>query len=308
MSFEEQPKCRLVGFRADDGVGLSGALFEPRKKGSDAVVYLHGNGDSSIFRSSRTNALASVLVNRGIAFFPFDNRGSGLVRWLGRKAGDETEFLMGGMAHELIRDCSADIDGALRFVRRLGYRRVHLAGHSTGANKVVLYHYGKPRNTISSYALLAPGDDTGLYYRALGPKRFPKALERCRREIRKGRGETLAPGKWSPFPISFRSLYDTLNPDGEYNIFPFLEEIESVRLSTKPLFREFSTVRKRMLIAYGSEDEFCYGDAERCLKILLKYASRPDRITTKLFEGADHGFHGSQEDLGEALASSVLSR
>lgn len=305
MNLNEIPSGQLVGFPASDGVALSGILFSPARRGTDAVVYLHGNGDSSVFRSSRTNVLASELVRHGIAFFPFDNRGSGLLRWLKRKKGDETEYLTGGMTHELIRDCRFDIEGALRFVRGLGYRRVHLAGHSSGANKIVLYHSLQPRNRVSSYALLAPGDDTGIYYRALGAKRFQRALERCRAETESGRGDRLAPAGWSPFPISYQSLYDTLNPDGDYNTFPFLEELEGVRLSRKPLFKEFSTISKRTMVAYGSEDEFCYGDAARCVEVLRRYSRAPRKLKTLVFEGADHGFHGGMEELGAALASHV---
>lgn len=308
MILNDVPSGQLVGFTASDGVALSGILFSPVRRGRDAVVYLHGNGDSSVFRSSRTNLLARQLVKRGIAFFPFDNRGSGLLRWLKRRNGDETEYLTGGMTHELIRDCELDIEGALRFVRGLGYRRVHLAGHSSGANKIVLYHSRQPRNTVSSYALLAPGDDTGIYYRALGPKRFQQAIARSKEEIDKGHGDRRAPSSWSPFPITYQSLYDTMNPDGDYNIFPFLEELEGIRLSRKALFGEFATIGKRMMVAYGSEDEFCNGDPERCVEVLRSYSLAPQRLKTFIFDGADHGFHGRMEELGAALASHVAEK
>lgn len=308
MHLQDTPAGRLVSFRAADGVGLSGILFSPRRAGTDAVVFLHGNGDSSVFRSSRTNVLARAFFDNGIAFFAFDNRGSGLLHWLKRKDGEETEYLTGGMTQELIRDCRHDIDGALRLVRTLGYRRIHLAGHSTGANKIVLYHYLKPRNPISGYMLLAPGDDTGLYYRALGSRRFERALERCRREIESGRGDRPAPPGWSPFPMSYRSLYDTLDPDGDYNIFPFLDEIERLNLSKKPRFREFASIRKRVLVAYGTEDEFCYGDVIRCTEILREHSGAPARLRTEIFEGADHGFHGRQQDLAESLATFVVAK
>lgn len=300
------PPGTLTSFDADDGVGLSGILFEPESPSGDAVVFLHGNGDASVFRSTRTNVLAEGLTRAGIAFFPFDNRGAGLLRWLKRKRDDQTEYLTGGMTHERIRDCRPDIDGALRLVRNRGYRRVHLAGHSTGANKIVLYDSLKPRNTVSSYMLLGPGDDTGLYYRALGEKRFFKALSKSAREIEKGRAESQAPRSWSPFPMTYGALHDTLDPDGDYNIFPFLEEIEGLRLSKKQRFREFRGVKKRMLIAYGSEDEFAYGDPARCLEILRRYSAAPRKLDTVLFEGADHGFHGSQEALADRMAAHVL--
>lgn len=294
----------LIGFRAADGVALSGLLFEPsrRREKPPAVVYLHGNGDASIFRSSRTNVLADILTRRGIAFFPFDNRGAGLWRWLKRKVGDRTEYLDGGTAHERIADSVFDIDGALRTVRSRGYRRVFLAGHSTGANKVVIYDSRKPRNRVSGYALLAGGDDTGIYHRELGTRRFRQALERARAAIAAGRGDRLAPRDWSPFPLSYGALFDTLNPDGDYNIFPFGEAISGQRISSGPLFERFSRIRKRMFVSYGSEDEYAFADIRTVIEVLKRHQNRKARVRYEVVAGADHGFSGGQEQLASSLA------
>jgi pimeloyl-ACP methyl ester carboxylesterase len=303
---ERTPAGRLVSFRATDGVVLAGMLFEPRRRTAVAAAFLHGNGDSSIFRSGRTNVLARELLGKGVAFLPFDNRGSGLLRWLKRDRDGETEHLTGGMSHELIGESAYDIDGALRFLRSSGYRRLHLIGHSTGANKIVLYHYRKPRNSVASYVLLAPGDDTGLYYEALGAQRFRKALERSRVEIARGRGDRLVPRSWSPFPLTVRSFFDTIDPDGDYNIFPFLEAAKDLQLSTKTLFREFGSIRKRTLVMYGSEDEFCHGNVPMYVDLLERHAAPRARLHTEILEGADHGFHGRQEEVARNIASYVV--
>jgi pimeloyl-ACP methyl ester carboxylesterase len=300
------PAGRLVSFRATDGVALSGMFFEPRRRSTVAAAFLHGNGDSSIFRSARTNVLARELVRKGIAFLPFDNRGGGLLRWLKRSRDGETEYSMGGMSHELIGESGFDIDGALRFLRSSGYRSLHLIGHSTGANKIVLYHYGKPRNRVSSYVLLAPGDDTGLYYEALGEPRFRKALERSRREIERGRGDRFVPRSWSPFPLTFASFHDTIDPDGDYNIFPFLEASTDLRLARKPLFREFASITKRTLVMYGSDDEFCRGKVPMYVALLERHSAARSRLRTEIIEGADHGFHGRQEEVARNIASYIV--
>jgi pimeloyl-ACP methyl ester carboxylesterase len=305
-STERSPAGRLVSFRATDGVALAGMLFEPRRRTAVAAAFLHGNGDASIFRSGRTNVLARELLGRGIAFLPFDNRGSGLLRWLKRDRDGETEYLTGGMSHELIGESMFDIDGALGFLRSAGYRRLHLIGHSTGANKIVLYHYRKPRNRVASYVLLAPGDDTGLYYQALGERRFRKALERSVQEIERGRGDRFVPRSWSPFPLTFRSFRDTIDPDGDYNIFPFLEAANDLQLSTKTLFREFGSIRKRTLVIYGSDDEFCHGDVPMCVGLLERHAASRARLQIQIIEGADHGFHGRQEEVARNIASHVV--
>jgi pimeloyl-ACP methyl ester carboxylesterase len=61
----------------------------------------------------------------------------------------------------------------VRELRRRGYRDITLIGHSTGANKIAVYDHYKPRNSIKRYVLLGGGDDTGILYEHLGPRRFP---------------------------------------------------------------------------------------------------------------------------------------
>ncbi len=299
------PRAEMIHFEATDGLRLSGLLFEPKRHGSTAMIFLHGNGDSSIFTSSRTARFAHELTRRGIAWLPFDNRGANLVKRMRKREGTETIPVDGGMTFELIRDCVHDIDGALRFLRSRGYSRLFIAGHSTGANKVCLYNAIKPRNRAAGYILLAPGDDVGIYYKALGRKRFFSTLDRCHREIERGHGDRFAPRSISPFLISWSSLLDTIDPDGDYNVFPFNEAMQDLRLSSKPLFEEYRTVRKPSLVIYGSEDEYCFGNVEGCVALLERHASPRRRFRFEILPDTDHGFHGKQAEVGRLMAEWV---
>jgi len=281
-----EPLCRLVRFDATDDYALSGLLYEPRRRTARVIVWLHGTGGASIFDSRRTNLLAAAFTRRGFAFFPFNNRGAHLMR------------RNGGMAYERIRDCVFDIDGALREMRRRGYRDVTLAGHSTGANKIAVYDHRKPRNTVRRYVLLAGGDDTGLNYEQLGDRRFRAALLRAR--ARKN-DQSLVPPALSPLPMSWRSWYDMNNPDGDYNVFPFGEVIRGRRLSRRPLFRYVRAIRKKTLVLYGENDEYCYGDVSRCVAILADAIGPKPNFELGVVEGADHGFSGREGEVAALI-------
>lgn len=275
-------------FEATDGTPLSGLLFEPKRRTTRVALFLHGTGGASVFSARRTNLLADVFQAAGIAFFPFDNRGAHLARRMGRE--------LGGMAFERIRDCVLDIDGALRELRSRGYRDFTLIGHSTGANKVAVYDHHKPRNRVQRYVLLAGGDDTGSFYAQLGPRRFAAALAKAR----KRRSSTeIVPRALSSLPMSWRSFHDMANPNGDYNVFPFLEVMRNVRLSRRPRFRYIRAIRKRALILYGENDEYCYGDVPRCVSILAEVAGPKTELA--ILAGADHGFSGVERELGEVI-------
>lgn len=283
-----EPACRLIRFEAAGGVALAGLLYEPGRISKRAVIWLHGMG-ASVFESRRTNLLAEVFVGRGIAFFPFNNRGSGIVR----RAGDD----LGGAAFERIRDCVADIDGAIRELWRRGYRDITLAGHSTGANKIAVYDHYKPRNRAKRYVLIAGGDDTGLLYKQLGPRRFRTLLAKAKAMHR---GDGLAPRIAGSMMMSWRAFYDVANPNGDYNVFPFYEVMSATKLSRRP-FRYIQAIRKPSLYVYGDRDEFSFDDVPRCVAILAQHIN--DRAEIAVIRDADHAFSGVEEQLGATIAS-----
>ena len=287
-----EPLGRLLRFDATDGAPLAGLLFEPRRA-KRAVIFLHGTGGASVFESKRTNALALAFARKGLAYFTFNNRGAHLVRRLGRD--------LGGMAYEKIRDCVFDIDGAVRELWSRGYRDLTLAGHSTGANKVAVYDFLKQRNRVKRYVLLAGGDDTGMLYEHLGARRFQAALVKARGMIHGRRGSELVPHALSSLPMSWRSFYDMANPNGDYNVFPFLEVMRNVRLSRRPRFRHVRGIRKPALFVYGENDESLYGDVSRCVAILAEALGARPNIEIAVMAGADHGFSGREEELAELI-------
>jgi len=288
-----EPLGRLVRFDATDGAPLAGLLFEPRRNTKRAVIFLHGTGGASVFESKRTNALAAAFARVGIAYFSFNNRGAHLVRRLGRD--------LGGMAYETIRDCVFDIDGAVRELWSRGYRDFTLVGHSTGANKVAVYDSMKRRNRIKRYVLLAGGDDTGMLYEQLGARRFHAALMRARAMIHDRRGSELVPRALSSLPMSWRSFYDMANPNGDYNVFPFLEVMRGIRLSRRPRFRHVRGIRKPALFVYGELDEYLYGDVPGCVSILAGALGPRPNIDIAVMAEADHGFGGREAELAELI-------
>ena len=294
--------CRLVQFEATDGVALSGVLFEPRRRSRKVAVYLHGTGGASVYDSPRTILLADEFVKRRIAYFAFNNRGAHVVRRMRQRG--KTQSFIGGMAHERIRECIADIDGALRVLRAEGYTDVTLLGHSTGANKIAVYNFYKKRNVVTRYVLLAGGDDTGLMYDKLGPRRFRSVLERARE---RRNSDEFVPASISDLPMSWRALHDMINPDGDYNTFPFLEAWGRVRLSRRPLFRHVRSIRKPTLAVYGENDEYCFGDVPGCVRALSEAVGPKPNFEFVIVKDATHGFGGFERELGSLVASWISS-
>lgn len=292
-------KPEFIEFQTKDGLTLPGLLYR-KKKDKAAAIYLHGNGSSSVFYDAAKNqTLALALAKKNISILYFNNRGAHLIKELNAKRGKEEERKRFGMAYEKIKDCIVDIEGAVSFLKKQGYRRFYLVGVSTGANKICVYNFYKPKNSIEKYILLSGGDDTGIYYHMLGKSKFWKLLAQAKRRIKARRGEEIVK-EMLPDIFSYIGFFDTANPDGDYNVFPFYEVLRKVKLSTKPLFKHFKSIRKPALVVYGGRDEYAWGNVPKVVEILKSYQPKLDY---RIIKRADHGFKNHEIELARTIAS-----
>lgn len=286
----------FIQFKTSDGLTLPGLLFHP-KNSREIIIHLHGNGSSSIFYEQSYD-FAETLYKNGISLLMFNNRGAHLVKKINVEKNDTVERRSYGMAYEKIKECVEDIDGAISFLEKKGLRTFYLAGESTGANKICVYNYYKPKNKITKCILIAGGDDTGIYYHLLGKERFYKLLKKSKEKIKHKQGEEMIAELLPEEFFSYQGFYDIANPDGDYNVFPFYEVINKVKLSKKPLFRYYKSLKKLTVVIYGENDEYAWGDVPRVVKILRE--QKPE-FEYKIIPGADHGFHGKEKDLAEII-------
>lgn len=293
----------FVQIATEDGLMLPGLLYEAENS-KKAAIYLHGNGSSSVFysddlREEQVKALNSV----GISYLMFNNRGAHLIKKLDVKKGSKEERKRFGMAYEKIKDCIQDIDGAISFLEKEGYKEFYLIGESTGANKICVYHYYKPKNKVSRYILLAGGDDVGIYYTMFGKSKFNRLLKKSNEKISEGKGGEIITELLPDEIFSYDGFYDIANPDGDYNVFPFLEAIKRVKLSSKKLFRYFSSLSKPTLVVYGEKDEYCYGDVAKVVDVLK--GVKPE-LQYHLIKNADHVFSKQQKELSEVIVNWLI--
>ncbi|HEY5152387.1 MAG TPA: alpha/beta hydrolase [Candidatus Saccharimonadales bacterium] len=293
-------KLDLVSLLSSDNIILPGLLFTPSPSTKKVAVWLHGMGDSAVFyKPDLVNALGQALTDRGIALLAFNNRGAHNSKGLGiadETLPEEDRRYQGGTYYELIADCVKDIDGAVAFLKQNGFSTFYLLGHSTGANKVCAYQARAAQNPFSKYVLAAPGDDTGLMFKGLGPKKFWAALNYAAR-FADTEPFRIMPKYTGMYPFSARSAWDILNPDGDYNTFPFYEA-KTERLGKKPLFAEYQKIDLPTLVILGEYDEYTAtaGGTQAALDLFMRHTSN-SRLKDTDFNSvpdADHSFNGQQ--------------
>lgn len=291
-------KSQINRFKTPDQLSLNSVIFEPEKQTEKVAIFLHGNGNNDIFDYyNDTKEIGSTFCNLGISYFAFNNRGSRYINTF--KFVDEQgkkHKIWGGMTYELIRDCVNDIDGAIDYLKSLGYSDFFLIGGSTGANKAVLYNYIKPENEIKKFILSAGGDDMGVYLEMIGKEKFYSLIDVAKRKIAENRGMEITLELGAPF--SYRSILDTLNPDGDYNIFQYYEA-NNGQISKKVLFREIKSIIKPTLVMYGELDEYCKPNTEACVNILKRNLASHNNFQYEILPGRDHSLSKGSSNLKE---------
>src|SRR3989338_4860065 len=144
-------KPEFVEIKTRDGLTLPG-LFYAAQKPKAVAIYLHGNGSASVFyNESKNHPLAAALARQRTSILYFNNRGAHVIKRLSVGTGQKRPRRNYGMAYEKIKESIPDIDGAISFLKKRGYRKFYLIGTSTGANKICVYNYYKPKNVFNKY-------------------------------------------------------------------------------------------------------------------------------------------------------------
>ena len=126
-----------IYFESTDGISLFGLLHKPVNSiKNEVVISTHGMGSNCT--KERDDIIAKKLVENGIAYFSFNNRGQGLINTVMTKKGK----ILQGTVYEDVEDSHYDIVGAIKVMQNKGYSTINLQGHSLGSTKTV-YTYNK---------------------------------------------------------------------------------------------------------------------------------------------------------------------
>ncbi len=281
----------LARLRTRDGVWLDGVVVDPRRRPrtGTAVLWVHGLG--SVFSSGQPliRELSTRLDHAGIGYFKFNNRGHDVVARCGRR--------LAGAAFERFAESVEDIRATVAFARTCGYRRIVLAGHSTGANKVLHYMAGTGDRRVTGLILLGPISDVAgemkrIGRRALGP-RVALAERIAEREP-----EALVPrafGFWSA--RRYVSLY---RPGEAEDVFPYYRP--------GARWRALRRVRVPIAVIVGSRDEYLDRRPQEVIEAFKKNAIRARSLSGIVLRRAPHGFQRHERAVARTIVRWIRTR
>jgi pimeloyl-ACP methyl ester carboxylesterase len=277
----------LVRLRTRDGVWLDGVMAEPRRRGV-ALVWVHGLG--SVFSSGQPliRELSSRLTAAGVGYFKFNNRGHDVVAGRGRQ--------LAGAAFERFGQSVTDIRTVIAFAAARGYRKIVLAGHSTGANKA-LYYVARARDRrVSGLILLGPVSDVAAAAKQIGARELRRRVAVAERLLRRD-PLALVPRAWGVWGARrYISLY---RPGETEDVFPYYRP--------GARWTALRSVRQPLAAIIGSRDEYLDRRPEELIDAFRRNAVRARSFTGVVVRGARHGFERHERALADVVVRWIRS-
>ena len=277
----------LVSVRTRDGVVLAGVMAEPRRRRRTALVLVHGLGSAFASGQPLMRELSARLTGAGIGYLKLNTRGHDVVARGGRR--------LAGAAFERFGASVEDLRAAITLARRAGYRRVILAGHSTGANKVLHYAARTRDRRLAGVILLGPVSDIAGEMKRIGGRELRRRVAIAERLARRD-PDALVPrafGFWSA--RRYISLY---RPGEAEDVFPYYRP--DARWTT------LRRLRLPLAVFLGGRDEYLDRPPSEVVGAFERNAIRARSFTGVVVPGADHGFAGHEAAVARAIVRWVV--
>src|SRR3989338_2025248 len=270
----------LTRIKTSDGITLEGVVVPPKKKGKIALIWLHGL--TSRFSSGQTlmKELSSSCTKNQIAYFKFNTRGHDIV-----SRGPKQKPI--GGAFEKFEECVHDIDAVIRLAKKLGYKKIILAGSSTGANKALYYQYKKKNPAVKGIILASAISDMSAW-KTGDAKKMSRAIRIAKQTKNK---DALLPQEYGIYSAArYLSLFEAGHAE---DVFPYH--------NPKANWKELKSVRVPIAVIIGSQDEHRDRPVKNIIEAFRKNAVSAKSFSGIIIKGAKHGFQKHEQELAREI-------
>lgn len=269
------------------GTVLNGVLFPAL--GADTVVVaitgVHGNFYSNPFYIN----IGQTLSASGINFIYAQTRDAfGEVNIVNAKTSKPEKI---GSFNEDFARAEDDIAAYIDFAERHGYKRIILAGHSLGANKIIYYLSRNTDSRVEKFILLSPANIKHLTSVVTAGER-----QLVRDYVKRGNGQVLLPFPllgWLPCvaDTAWQWLYS--------------DTLDNVHVEADADFSQVGNIRHEGALLIGTYDRFTYGDPAAFLSNINDHMPTAARNQLVFIERTGHTYQGKEQELADAILSMV---
>ncbi len=273
----------LVNVRTRDGIVLDGVIAEPRGRRRAALIWVHGLGSAFSSGQPLMRELSRRLNAAGIGYLKLNTRGHDTVARAGRR--------LVGAAFERFGQSVEDLRAMIALAARSGYGKVILAGHSTGANKVLHYAARTRDRRVIGLILLGPVSDVSGERKRIGHRELGRRVAVAERLARRDPTALVPRGFGFYSARRFISLY---RPGEAEDVFPYYRSDAG--------WAALRRVHVPVAVIVGSRDEYLDRRPAELIAAFGRNATRAASFTGIIVPGGLHGFRKHEGALAPEIA------
>ena len=269
-----------------DGLRLPMVHFESKKK-DICVIITHGMCGTIIDNYFAT-VWGKVLTKSNIGLIYEHNRGHSIENDL---VSIDGTFKRYGCMYEIFEECLLDIDLAIKTAKKIGYKRIFLAGHSYGCNKTIYYYYKKKPDILGIIFASAP-DMVGIH-KLLQPN-FRSLLEEAKINIKSGNENKLLSALVEDYMyMSSQTYYNWFNEKSNLDNLPVMGNSKN--------WYQFESINVPVLTFSGSNET----DNYLHLDLLKDKAKKCKDFEYKIIENTGHTYRSKELEIANLISDWV---
>lgn len=282
----------IINVQTPRGLVLKGAMWGDTSMNS--VVIMMSGICSNVFQNELLPEAGKVLSENGIAFIAGQTMDAfSYISYSNTKTGKQTTT---GVVTDDFSMSYEDVESYVKYAKDLGFKKIILAGHSLGSNRVIHYLANTADNYVNNFIISAPVD-LRHFFNIIPDKEI--YLETAQKFVDEGRGKDILPFAFMGFsPMTANTLLAFYNAENLKNCPVISDDGET---------RSLSQMKVNGAFIIGACDSMTNKDAEGFIRKINSYCKNPKKNRIVVVPNASHIYYAKHNEHACAVLDCVKS-
>lgn len=281
----------LIRVATKRNLELKGAIFDSNSK--DTVLVLISGICSNLFQNDLLYQTGRLLLNNNISTIIGHTMDAFSCFSYSDKEAKKQKTT--GVIFDEFDKVFDDVDSYVNYAKNLGYKKIVLAGHSLGSNKIIHY-LANTKDDFVDYFIVSSPVDLVHWFNVMPD--INKCIEKAREFKAKNRQNDILPYLFGGFsPISARAALDFYNADNLKNC-PVISGVGEIR--------SLASIRIKGTFVIGELDSLTENDPRGFLEKINSYCRYKNDIIT--IENASHIFYNKHDQYAQVILEIIKEK
>lgn len=282
----------IINVQTPRGLVLKGAMWGDTSM--NTVVIMMSGICSNVFQNELLPEAGKVLSENGIAFIAGQTMDAfSYISYSNTKTGKQTTT---GVVTDDFSMSYEDVESYVKYAKDLGFKKIILAGHSLGSNRVIHYLANTADDYVNNFIISAPVDLRHFFDIIPDKKMY---LETAQKFVDEGRGKDILPFAFMGFsPMTANTLLAFYNAENLKNCPVISDDGET---------RSLSQMKVNGAFIIGACDSMTNKNAEGFIRKINSYCKNPKKNRIVVVPNASHIYYAKHNEHACAVLDCVKS-